>query len=255
MQPFLYVVGLLLTFCSASAQNYLTIKVLDEQTQEAVSFALIQNITLEKAFICNEEGYGLIEIHDSTLLKISAISYEHYFHFVLNTNEEDSIKILLKHKTYALKELVVHPYPTRLLFKKAFANLELKDTNAVSPNLFMATNLKGIAEQSKVYAPGDFITLTFDAPVSGIYNLVSRRENSKRKLHKMLWSDTKKAYVERRYNRKYLQQLLAIKEIQKLEEFMEFCQPTYEFILASTDYELACYVLNCYQSFLLNQQE
>lgn len=237
------------------AQEHVPIRVIDSDSKKPVSFAVVQNKMTDIAIICNEIGFGIVPIKDSTLLKTTAISYEDYFHFILNSEEVDTIEIHLKHKTYELKELIVHPYPTRLLFKKAVADLDIPDTNSVSANLFMIPNLKSIAEQSKTYEEGNLITIGLGSPISGIYNLVNRRERSKRKLQKLQWHDTKTAYIQKRYNKEYVRQLLGINKMKEIEAFMEYCKPGYDFLLASTDYELACYVLGCYQSFLLNHPD
>lgn len=228
-------------------------KVKDAETQKAVSYALIQNRNHPQKIVSNELGEAQMGVYDSTLLKISAISYEDVFRYIFLAKEVDTLQILLKHKTYELNELVIHPYPTRMLFKKAVANLDLPDTNVISANLFMVPNLKGYAEQSKTYHQGDFLTVSLGSPITSIYNLVSKRERSKRKLQKLQWQDDQQAFIYKRYNEEYVRQLLGIKKIDKIEAFMEFCQPSYSFLLAANDYELACYVLNCYESFLLNQ--
>lgn len=246
---------ILFAFCSSMAQEHVPVKVIDDQTKKPVSFAVVQNRMMDLTIICNENGNGVIPVKDSTLLKISAISYEDYFRFIIHAEDVDTIRIHLKHKTYELKELVVHPYPTRILFKKAIADLDIPDTNSVSANLFMVPNLKGLAEQSKEYQEGDVVTIGLGSPISGIYNLVSRKERSKRMLRKLQRNDAKTDYILKRYNKNYVEQLLGIKELKKIEEFMEYCQPDYDFLLAATDYELACYVMNCYQSFLLNQTD
>jgi len=235
------------------SQQTIILNVKDAETGEAISYALIQNRSHPQKIVSNELGEARLNISDSCLLKISAISYESAFRYILKAEEVDTIQIFLKHKTYELNELVIHPYPTRMLFKKAVANLDLPDTNAISANLFMVPNLKGFAEQSKTYQHGDFITVSLGSPITGIYSLVSKRERSKRKLQKLQWEDDKQAFVHKRYNEDYVRQLLGIQEMEKIKAFMEYCQPAYTFLLAANDYELACYVLNCYESFLLNQ--
>lgn len=237
------------------SQQKIIVKVKDAETKKDVSYALIQNRSHPQKVVSNEQGEVRITISDSTLLKISAISYEDVFRYVFIAEEVDTINILLKHKTYELNELVVHPYPTRMLFKKAVADLDLPDTNSISANLFMVPNLKGYAEQSKNYQQGDFLTVSLGSPITSIYNLVNKRERSKRKLQKLQWEDDKQTYIHQRFNEEYVRQLLSLKEMKKIKAFMEYCQPTYPFLLTTNDYELACYVLNCYESFLLNQDD
>jgi len=237
------------------SQNHIVVQAYDEDSGDAVSFAVIHNRMMEVSIICDNNGWGIVPIKDSTLLKISAVSYQDYYHFITFYEEKDTLKIALKHRTYDLKELVVHPYPTRILFKKAIANIELPDTNFISPHLFFIPNLKGLAEQSKAYEQGNLVSISLGSPITGIYNMLNRKERSKRKLQKLEWNDAKSAFIQKRYNEEYVYRLLGIKKMKQIEAFMEFCQPDYEFLLACSDYELACYVLNCYQSFLLNQEE
>ncbi len=237
------------------SQQHVIVKVNDAQKNKAISYALVQNRMENFKIICNEEGYGIVPVKDSSLLKITAIGYEDYFHFMIHAEEVDTINILLKNKTYELGEFVVNPYPTIALFKKAVADLELPDTNMVSANLYMVPNLKGYAAQAKEYEGGSFLTIGLGSPISGIYNLVSKRAKSERKLKKLQWADNKNEVIAKRYNKDYVRQLIGLKKIEEIEAFMDYCQPGYSYILASTDYELACYVLNCYQSFLLKETD
>lgn len=253
-QLFIFLVFIFFTH-QLLAQFHAPIKIIDYETKKPVSFAMVQNRMADVSIVCDAEGFGIIPVKDSTLLKISAISYEDYFRFIIYSEELDTIKIIMKHKTYELKELVVHPHPTRMLFKKAIADLMIPDTNSVSANLFMVSNLKGYSEQAKSYQESDFITISLGAPITGMYNLLSKREHSKRKLKKLQWNDTKAHYIQKRYNKTYVEKLLGIREMKKIKAFMEYCQPEYDFLIAATDYELACYVLNCYQSFLLNEPD
>jgi hypothetical protein len=235
------------------SQNHVVVEVSDIKTGKGISYSLVQYRMENFKIICDESGRGVIPVQDSTLLKISAIGYEDYFHFIIHSEEVKPIQVSLKQKTYELNEFVVNPYPTRMLFKKAIADLDLPDTNMISPNLFMDPRLKEFSAQAKEYQGGDFVSLSLGSPISSIYNLVSKRAKSERKLKKLKWADNKSEVVAKKYNKAYVEQLLGIKELKRIEAFMEYCQPSYEFILASTDYELACYVMNCYQSFLLNE--
>ncbi len=255
MKQLFTIILLLLIGQNLLSQEHVIVKVNDRQKNKAISYALVQNRMENIKIICNEDGYGIVPVKDSTLLKITAIGYEDYFHFMIHIEEVDTINILLKSKTYELGEFVVNPYPTIALFKKAVADLELPDTNMVSANLYMVPNLKGYAAQAKEYEEGSFLTIGLGSPISGIYNLVSKRAKSERKLKKLQWADNKNEVIAKRYNKDYVRQLTGIKKLKEIEAFLEYCRPGYDFILASTDYELACYVLNCYQSFLLNQGE
>ena len=252
MQKLLFLLVLMSGTQQLFSQNYLFVKVSDEETNAAVSYALIQNRSHPQKIVSNEWGESRIPITDSTLLKISAISYEDYYYFIPNAEDVDSLKVLLKHKTYELSEFVVNPYPTVTLFKKAIADLDLPDTNMVSANLFMVPNLKGYAEQAKDYQEGAVFTIGFTSPISGIYNLVSKRAKSERKLKQLLATDRKHEVIHKRYNEDYVRQLTGIQELKKIAAFMEYCRPSMQLITSATDYELACFVLNCYQSFLLN---
>lgn len=255
MQKLFTLVLLLLMGQNALSQEHVIVKVKDGQENKAISYALVQNRMENFKIICDEKGYGIVPVKDSTLLKITAIGYEDYFHFIIHSEEVDTINVLLKSKTYELGEFVVNPYPTIALFKKAVADLELPDTNMVSANLFMVPNLKGYAAQAKEYQEGAVFTIGLGSPITSIYNLVSKRAQSERKLRKLQWTDNKNEVIAQRYNKDYVRQLTGLKKIKEIEAFMEYCQPSYDFILASTDYELACYVLNCYQSFLLIQTD
>lgn len=254
MQKLLFLLVLIFGAQQIFSQNHLFVKVVDAENNEDISYALVQNRSHPQKIVSNELGESRIPIKDSTLLKISAISYEDFYYFIPKAEDVDSIKVFLKHKVYELSEFVVNPYPTVALFKKAIVDLDLPDTNMVSANLFMVPNLKGYAEQAKEYQEGAVFTIGLGSPITGIYNLVSKRVRSQKKLNRLLAADHKNEIIHKRYNEDYVRQLTGIQELKKIAAFMKYCRPGEELIKSATDYELACYVLNCYQSFLLNDQ-
>lgn len=219
---------------------------------ELVSFASIIDRTQNIQYITDESGYIELDLADSTLIKISAIGFHPFYY--LSDQKSDTIFIPLLPKIYDLKEFTISPWSTIALFKKAFEDFELEDSNVLEINLapiYLLSPKKHIRSQ---YSSQELVSFSFSSPISGFYNLYSKKAKSLRMLHQLQGKDKRTQLVYKKYNSQLVQSITGIKETEKLKRVMEFCRPSESFILSASDYELVVFIIDCYQDFLAMEE-
>ncbi|NPD86997.1 hypothetical protein HNS38_19755 [Lentimicrobium sp. L6] len=237
---------------NGSSQSVVHFRIKSEIDQLAISYALIYDRTHNIKFMANDNGEAKLFLQDSTLVRISAIAYEDQFYLYSNSHHQDTVELFLSSKVYELKEFVLNPYPTVMLFKKAFADLQLEDTNSIAANLMMLESLKPYAISPDHFNSQDVLTVSFTSPISLLYNSFSKRAKSEKKLQSLTQSDNRANIVKQKYNRELVMKLTGLKEGKYLEDFLVYCEPSFNFVLESSDYEIAMLIQHRYEIFLLN---
>ncbi len=253
--PIILIAMISLLAFDAWSQSVVHFRIKSEIDQLGISYAMLNDRTNNIKFVANEEGGANTFLQDSTLLRISAISYEDQFYLYRSSSHQDTVDIFLKAKIYELKEFVLNPYPTVMLFKKAIADLQLEDSSSVMANLQMMESLKPFAVSPDHFHGQDILTVSFTSPISLLYNSFSKRAKSEKKLASLTQSDNRANIMKQKYNRELVKRLTGLKEGEKLEDFLEYCEPSFEFILKSSDYEVAMLIIKRYEIFLLNHSE
>jgi len=226
----------------------LVISVQDSINHQAISYAKISDRTHNHSYICTADGQLSIKLISGSLIKISAIGYHDYY-FTFNDSLKQ-ISINLSPRIYELKEFSLSPYPTLALFKKAFIDLQLPDSNTVAFNLEPIVGLQRHKRKMEDYSPEEMISISFASPISGLYNLWSRRANSERKYHQLIYTDKRTQLFEKKYNAYLVKRITGIEKDEELAEMMGYCSPNVEFILQANEYEVAIYIQKCYKQFL-----
>ncbi|MDX2195458.1 MAG: carboxypeptidase-like regulatory domain-containing protein [Cytophagales bacterium] len=75
------------------------------------------------------------------------------------------------------------------------------------------------------------------------------REQQRRKVAELEALDRKKKYMNFKYNKNVAGKLTGLKG-NELTNFMNFCKPSEKFLLTATDYDVAYYILDCYDKFI-----
>lgn len=233
----------------AQKETRISFIIYNSSGKEGVSFAKIANRTSNEQYVCDENGRAIITVQDSSLIKISAIGFHSYYYFVGKT-PPDSVSVILNTKVYELKELSISPYPTIALFKRAFEDLELDDSSFLALNLAPILFMQAKKEIRTNYNPQEFVSISFSSPISAFYNLYSKKVKSLSRLHQLKGMDFRKKEVYKRYNPQLVKAITGIQEDGELKKIMDFCKPSDGFILASSDYEIALFIISCYQDFV-----
>lgn len=84
--------------------------------------------------------------------------------------------------------------------------------------------------------------------IDALYQMFSKEGKMNRKLADMQFQDAKSFYADLKYNKQVVAQITNLDQ-EDLDDFMEFCKPTQDFILHATDYELTFKILRCVGEF------
>ncbi|WP_432709331.1 hypothetical protein [Pedobacter sp.] len=87
--------------------------------------------------------------------------------------------------------------------------------------------------------------------IDAIYNLLSRKGANARRLQGILEKDYREQLIDYRFRPDYVQRTLGIKDFE-LEDFMQQYRPTYEFVLAASDYAFVVFIKNNYKAYKRN---
>ncbi|HYG39885.1 MAG TPA: carboxypeptidase-like regulatory domain-containing protein [Cytophagales bacterium] len=205
---------------------------------EAVPFATVMIKKSKTGTVCNENGYFVLETESYDTLVISAVGFSTKEYIVpVAAGKRVYDKILLNPKTYELQEVGVYAYKNYQGFKQDFINLDIPEQKTAF-----------IPPTQKVHSENTNPTMTLNAPFTAVYNKFSKRGREERKAAELKIHNNKKQEAFRKYNREYVASILKIKD-KELDDFMEYCQLSPDFVLSTNEYELVMAIKNCYLSF------
>ncbi|WP_316781437.1 hypothetical protein [Pedobacter antarcticus] len=87
--------------------------------------------------------------------------------------------------------------------------------------------------------------------IDAIYNLLSRKGRNARHLQAILERDYKEEIIDYRFNPAFVSRVLRIKDYE-LTDFMQQYRPSYDFVLAASDYAFIVFLKNNYSTYKRN---
>lgn len=223
----------------------------NSSNKEAVSYASIIDRTHNIRYLSDELGNRELHLADSTLVKVSAIGFHDFYY--LSANQPDTVFVKLLPKVYELKEYAVLPYPTIESFEKAFKNMDLEEENVVAFNLLPIELMRPKKAVRTDYQTSEMVSISLSSPISAFYDLYSKRAKSARKLKQLKLQDNQEKKYAKKYNREIIRMLTGIQNEERLEKMMDFCSPSRTFVAYASDYEIAVFIIDCYEKFLISE--
>ncbi|MCP9766646.1 hypothetical protein EGI22_01915 [Lacihabitans sp. LS3-19] len=210
-------------------------KVIDNVTQKGINTLNILNIRTGQVVATNEKGdfYTRAAVGDSII--ITSFGYERKGIKWDGINKNPVIAVKLQ--PFMLQELVVRDKKLSDIHK------EIQDFLA-NPNDSKAIRNELLKSMLNTNTTQPGIGISIDA----LYQMFSKEGKMNRKLADMQFQDAKSFYADLKYNKQVVAQITHLGP-EDLDDFMEFCKPTQDFILHATDYELTFKVLSCVGEF------
>lgn len=87
--------------------------------------------------------------------------------------------------------------------------------------------------------------------IDAIYNLLSRKGANARHLQAILEKDYREQIIDFRFRAEFVHRMLGIDDFE-LQDFMQQYRPTYEFVLAASDYAFVVFIKNNYKAYKRN---
>lgn len=205
-----------------------------------ISYGHIVDMTTGFATVCDHVGSFSFHMNRNDTIRFSAIGFET---LLLNLDTETSFKkkfsftIYMKQKIYKIDEIIVRPYANFSDFKYAFINLNLqKDNFAVN------LNLPEIQADPRVRYGNGQIGLVIEGPITKLYEKYSRKGKANTHYRELV-------AIAPRYNKEIVKRVTGLKDESEILSFMFFCDLSYDFIQAATDYEIVTAINECYEEY------
>ncbi|MBL3658081.1 carboxypeptidase-like regulatory domain-containing protein [Fulvivirga sediminis] len=247
------IILLLTTGLFAYSQNSnieITGRIIEAESNSAVPFVHVVNKTSNKGVVSNTEGRFWITMDKTDTLVFSSIGFEPYAYTIkenVQTNKID-LTIELNTSTMELQPVKVFAYRDEKALKQAILNMQtpiVKD-NETSVMLNTPTRPKWTQPEGGVSIGG---------PFSAIYNKVSKEAKEKKKLQRYERAYDNQLLAKEKYNKRVVIELTGLPE-DKVEDFMVYCELKENFIINSSEYEIAVAVNQCLTKFVeLEQKE
>ena len=219
-------------------------RVLDKNGQ-FIPFVNILILNKHSGIAADYYGHFSMLVEKSDTLLFTAIGFKNTKHIIPDTvtSEKYTFSVILETDTILLERAVVYPWPaTAKILKKEFLELELPD-NKIDFRLPENYGYVNLTSEG-------FVGISMPGPVSFFYEKFSREAKMRRLYESLVKRDRQNRYIATRYNRSLVEKITGLKDPDEIETFMEFCDLSYEHILASTDYEIAESIKVCYSRFI-----
>jgi hypothetical protein len=204
-----------------------------------IALAHIIDITSKTGVASDTLGYFKIWVNANNVLNISAIGFEHLEYNVESAKPDSLFKIVLQRKYYEIPEVSISYFGTYKDFEFKVLNLKLENNNKI--NELVLKELPKL-ENPKPYEP------TLGSPISYLYDLLSHEGKSRRKYLEIKEEEPRKLKIEAKYNREIVKNITGL-DGQELKEFMDTCNFSDAYLLATSDYLLYAEIIKKLDAF------
>ncbi len=222
---------------------------LQRDSMTRVPYVTIVNKRSRFGTISADNGYFSIYAQRGDTLEFSAINLQTATYVLPAYYAADRIAVraVMNSKTYQLTEVVVRPYSEKQ-FKKDFLALQLPDDELD----LQLPAIPRLATPSSVAQNGAGIGVAIGGPITAIYNQFSREGKSRRKLAALMAVDQRKKMYAAKVNRDFVGHITGLSG-NDLEQFMQYCKLSEEFVLEANEYDVAMALQDCLKSFKAGQ--
>ncbi len=209
-------------------------------------FAHVINLARSFGVVADQNGRFIIPAFEGDSLMITHVS--HITRFIkADLSSQGQIlvpEIVMLPKIFELKEFVVRYLPkNKMEFRHDFIHLKL-------PEVEKTVNIRMPSIHTLVYSgPEHGFGVVIKGPFQALYDQFSREAKSRRKLESELAKEMTKALIEQKYNHQLVRSLTGIRDMDSIQNFMEYCHLPDALILESTQYELCIEILQCFESY------
>ncbi|MTI33130.1 carboxypeptidase-like regulatory domain-containing protein [Xanthovirga aplysinae] len=225
------------------SQTELSGKLINKDDQQAAEFVHLINLNKKLGTITNENGIFKIIVSEGDKIVFSSVEYEMDTLTIenLETFKKDGIVVSLKPAAHMLDPLKIDIYPEEEEFKKRILSYipeEEFDLN-LPKEAYLSEKFKKYKEEDFHDVDngmgGDLVKVGI--PTSFITEKFSKKAKERKKLALIKQEKGKQQLIHSKFNRDIVSDLTSLKG-SRLDQFMEYCKFTEEFLLKSSKYEV-----------------
>ncbi|MBI1185264.1 hypothetical protein GC194_13415 [bacterium] len=214
-----------------------------EKTSEGDSILPVSNINVINlrnftGTVSLNNGYFTLEIKKGDTVVFSSIAHTTDT-FICSTDEPRSklfLTVILKPEFHPLNSIDVYGKDFEG-FKHDFVHLEVKDTVFIR-----------LAPQWKFEPMKQGFGVTINGPLTALWNAFSKQGKELRKLAMLIEAEEEQNYMDSVYKRPVVLSFLELDE-SEIEDLVNFCNFSKQYVGRVTDYELLLALEHCYQEY------
>lgn len=248
MQRLLFLIILFFSLLSGFCQDYRPIHLKGNVVDfkgEPIPYTNILVLNKHSGIATDYSGEFNISVEKNDTLLFTAIGYKDVKHIIPDTilTVVYHLTVQMVTDTILLQKAIVYPWPaTEKLLVKEYLELELPDNDI---NLRLPKNYGHVNRTSE-----GFVGITMPGPAQILYDLFSREAKNRRLYESIVNKDREERYIASRLSKSLIEKITGLKDPEEIEGFLKFCNLSYKYVLASTDYEIALRIKNCYTQYI-----
>jgi len=220
--------------------------VIDSQSEEPVPFVHIYTTSFRKGTISDTLGQFTLSFGTPDTLVLSSVGYETK-RIAFPADDKGGfrkLRIELRPKTYALDPVQVTAVPSIEQFKQDVLNLQVEENEGFKLNIPKGARLPPEGPDDVNLNP----SIGVAGAIGGLYDMFSREGKEKKKLEATRERVFDFREIDSKYNVDIVRRVTNL-DGEAAKRFMEWCKFEDEFILKSSEYEIAVAMLKCLDEF------
>jgi hypothetical protein len=221
--------------------------ILRQDSLTPIDGAVIYNRNSFLGTLSNKNGNFKMRCKFGDTLQVTHIGFINYLLIINDTSlrPNEKIRITMQVRSYELQGVDVRAY--RLRQRKSLKEFSLKRTDNITIDIgdinFESVPYYGFQQNQSPYMG---IMPSYGLTIPDFREI--KRQKQLAKVAEMEKKDLLKQYINYKYSKKMVNDFTGLTGNQ-LENFMNFCRPSDKQILEANAYDLAYYVLQCYDKF------
>lgn len=225
--------------------------VFDESSSQSLPFVNVYVKSTRIGTITDTAGFFLLTAHFGDTLTISCLGYFNKY-VVLTDSTADNTKpliVFLDTRVYELKSVDIIALRRYKQFEHDFTNMKLPEDDYT----YASRNFPFKPKDIDFYTRNDMSVAGFVFhPITAMYDLFSKEGKERRKLQELKDKDAQEEFLYERVN---IDLIMKITKTTREETnlFLKWCNLSVDFISSLSEYELAKFITQKYDQYLLTK--
>ncbi len=220
--------------------------VIQKEDSAAIENVHVINLTRMRGTSSLDDGSFAINMMEGDTILFQAMGFKNDTIFVTEKffRETDYVIIELRKRIYDLPGVDVFPYATFSEFRQAFICFDDDKITDTVPRIDL-----DLPEQLYLAPTSEGAGVTMTGPVTLLYEQFSQRGREKRKYREVKEQAKKDEKMSRLVNPTVVKRLTGLEDIQEINDFLDFCNLSYDFVVNSKEYQVYQTLLICYRQY------
>ncbi len=220
--------------------------VIQKEDSAALENVHVINITRLRGTSTADDGRFAINMMVGDTIMFQAIGFKNDTIIVTEKfyRETDFVVVELRKKVYKLPGVDIFPYATYSEFRQAFIYFDDDKITDTVTRLDL-----DLPEQLYLAPTSEGAGVIMTGPVTLLYEQFSQRGREKRKYREVKQQAEKDGKMARLVNPTVVRSLTGLQDIKEINDFLDFCNLSYDFIVNSKEYQVYQALLDCYRQY------